>query len=46
MMHDALTYPALGIAQTHDGAGPDLPARNAARIGEGMSLSHDGSPQG
>src|SRR5205809_5194008 len=45
MMHHALAHPPLGIAQAYDRPGLDLHARNPARIGDGVSLSHYGSPQ-
>ena len=43
MMHDTLAQAAFRIAQANDRSRPDLGSRNAAGIGNGMSLSHERS---
>jgi len=43
MMHDTLAQATFRIAQANDGSGPDLGSRNAAGVGNGVSLSHESS---
>lgn len=45
MMHDAFAQASFRIAQTNHGSGPDVASGNAARIGYGVSLSHERSIQ-
>jgi hypothetical protein len=45
VVHDTLAHSPLGIAHAHDRPGADLPARDAARIGGGVFLSHAGPGQ-
>jgi hypothetical protein len=40
-MHYAFAQSSLGVSQANDGARTNLISRHAARIGNGVSLSHE-----